>query len=135
MTCRRLGAGLAQRGWGFHAYDQHGHGDSVESPEKRGLMESKETLIEHAVAFAKSVADEDQRAPIVLAGHSMGGAVMAQAARRVHDVLGSRLAGVVLIAPAFALDPAVFGRSGFAALKLQVQSRLTPSAPSPSTGV
>lgn len=87
-----LGAALPRRGIAVYAYDQRGFG-AAPNP---GLWPGNETLAADAETALALIRARHPRVPIVMAGESMGGAVLLVAARTgLRDA-----AGLVLIAPA-----------------------------------
>ena len=85
-TARRLAAGAAAAGMRFRALEDHAHGRSVGESGTHGLVRGVETLVEHSREFvshvrgnATAVGAEGTRStiPLVLMGHSMGGATAA----------------------------------------------------------
>jgi alpha-beta hydrolase superfamily lysophospholipase len=93
QTARRLGAGFAARGHVFVALEQHGHGRSTG---QRGLVVSFDLLVQHALQFVEHVVGAGR---VIVAGHSLGGAVAAFLGAPLRQQLGARFLGAILIAP------------------------------------
>lgn len=98
-----LAAALNGAGWQVSAYDQRGHGASGGA---RGVVPSPSTLFEDLARVIDAVRRPQE--PLVLLGHSMGGAV---AARLVAEALAPRPApwsravdALVLSSPALSAD-------------------------------
>ena len=82
--------------WGFavFGYDQYGHG---EAPGPRGSLPQPDRLLTDLAAVIDSVRHRlDDSTPILLLGHSMGGAVTA----RLVSLELRRVDGLVLLSPA-----------------------------------
>jgi alpha-beta hydrolase superfamily lysophospholipase len=94
-----IAAGFTTRGVAFIAPDLRGHGRS-EGP--RGEMPPAHVLRADIGAVLALVNKRFPGAPVVLMGESMGGLLAADYAWRGEG----RLAGLALLAPAFALHPA-----------------------------
>lgn len=118
-----VAAALNAAGWQVHGYDQRGHGRSGGA---RGVLPTSDALLEDLARVLDHL-DETApaRGPLVLLGHSMGGAV---AARFVAESLASWPAtwaripdGLVLSSPA--LDP---GMTPLKWLRLWIGERLLP---------
>lgn len=113
---------LRSHGWRVAAYDQRGHGRSAG---ERGLIPADDSLLAdlgHMLAVVRAA----ETGPLVLLGHSMGGAV---AARYVAEGLAAQPApwwqpvdALVLSSPA--LD---IGASALQRLLLAIVPRLAPS--------
>jgi alpha-beta hydrolase superfamily lysophospholipase len=95
QTARRLGAGFAARGHVFVALEQHGHGRSTG---QRGFVVSFDVLVKHAEEFVKQLVGSGT-GRVVIAGHSMGGAVAAFLGASLRHQHGSQFLGAILIAP------------------------------------
>ena len=91
-TARRLAAGAVAAGMRFRALEDHAHGRSVGKHDTHGLVRDFEMLVEHSREFVSHVrgtasaadaernsgsADMRSTVPLVLMGHSMGGATAA----------------------------------------------------------
>jgi len=116
-----VAAALNTRGWGVSGHDQRGHGRSAGA---RGVIATSEALLADLAAVIDTVRPR-HRGPLVLLGHSMGGAV---AARFVAEALAPQPAawsrpvdGLVLSSPALAAR-----LSGFQRLQLAIGERLLP---------
>lgn len=118
-----VAAALNAAGWQVHGYDQRGHGRSGGArgvlPRADALLDDLSRVIDHANTATSA------RGPLVLLGHSMGGAV---AARFVAEALAARPArwsravdALVLSSPA--LDP---GMTPLRWLRLWIGERLLP---------
>ena len=83
--------------WGFsvRGYDQHGHGAS---PGARGTLPSNDRLLDDlATMIDNTRANMDDRMPLILLGHSLGGLVAA----RLVSLKLRRVDALVLSSPAF----------------------------------
>lgn len=105
---------LAADGWRVVAHDQRGHGQSEGA---RGALNHPDDLLRDL----SQVLDGENLRPIVLLGHSMGGAV---AARYVAEGLSPPVDALVLSSPA--LDP---GLKPLQRLMLAVAGPLLPGLP------
>lgn len=104
--------------WGFWVwgYDQYGHG---EAPGPRGSLPQPDRLLTDLAAVIDSVRHrQDDHTPIILFGHSMGGAVTA----RLISLNVRRVDGLVLLSPA--LDA---GLSAWQKALVAIFLRLAPS--------
>ena len=114
-------AGLAEMlvgaGHAVYALDHRGHG---RSPGARANIDRFEHLVSDYGAFAGRAARQHPDAPVVLLGHSMGGAVAFATALR----LPGAIRGVVLSAPALAAAEAA---SGTRKLLARVLSTVAPN--------
>ncbi len=115
----RLAANLTAAGWLVHSYDQRGHGASEGA---RGDIATSTSLLDDLALVLDTLHQEQVPRPLVLLGHSMGGAV---AARLLAD--GSK-AGVdadvdALVLSSPALDP---GLNALQRLRLVLGARLLP---------
>jgi alpha-beta hydrolase superfamily lysophospholipase len=90
----RLAADLCAAGWSVQSWDQRGHGASEGA---RGAVATSTSLLDDLALMLRTLRDEDVPRPLVLLGHSMGGAV---AARHVADG-GNGIDALVLSSPAF----------------------------------
>jgi alpha-beta hydrolase superfamily lysophospholipase len=90
----RLAADLCAAGWSVQSWDQRGHGDSEGA---RGAIAASSSLLDDLALMLRTLRDEDAPRPLVLLGHSMGGAV---AARHVAEG-GNGVDALVLSSPAF----------------------------------
>ena len=109
------------RGGGVRGHDQRGHGRSAGA---RGVIATSEALLADLAAVIDTVRPR-HRGPLVLLGHSMGGAV---AARFVAEALAPQPAawsrpvdGLVLSSPALAARLSPFQR-----LQLAIGERFLP---------
>ncbi len=110
----RLAADLAAAGWSVQSYDQRGHGASEGA---RGDIATPTSLLDDLALLLDTLHEERVPRPLVLLGHSMGGAV---AARLLAD--GSPdVDALVLSSPAFEL-----GHGALQRLRLAVGARLLP---------
>lgn len=110
----RLAADLTAAGWTVHSYDQRGHGASEGA---RGDIATPTSLLDDLALMLDTLHEERVQRPLVLLGHSMGGAV---AARFVADGPAD-VDALVLSSPA--LDP---GLTLLQRLRLAVGARLFP---------
>jgi alpha-beta hydrolase superfamily lysophospholipase len=115
-----LAARLVARGFAVHSYDQRGHGRTGGARSNIGRFTD---LVADAAACIEHARLEHPAGPVLLLGHSMGGAV-ALATALAHPSLIDRL---VLSAPAVGADPAV--------PKLQVLVGHLLSRIAPSVGI
>jgi alpha-beta hydrolase superfamily lysophospholipase len=90
----RLAADLCEAGWAVQSWDQRGHGQSEGA---RGAIATSTSLLDDLALVLRTLRDEDAPRPLVLLGHSMGGAV---AARHVADGRNG-VDALVLSSPAF----------------------------------
>jgi alpha-beta hydrolase superfamily lysophospholipase len=95
-----VGAWFAARGCAVHAYDQRGHGRSAGI---RGHVPAFSDYLDDLAAMLRFVCERHPELPVVLAGHSMGGLVVAAFARERHP----QLAGVVTSGAALRLGSGV----------------------------
>lgn len=116
-----VAAALSARGWAVSGFDQRGHGRSEGA---RGVIARPDALLADLAAVIDTVRPR-HAGPLVLLGHSMGGAV---AARFVAEALAPRPAawsrpvdGLVLSSPALAAR-----LSGFQRLQLAIGERFLP---------
>lgn len=93
------GEGLAGRGYALYAIDHRGHGRSEGS---RAVIDRMRHAVADLDQLVDKVAAEDGDVPLVLLGHSMGGAVALSYAIEHQD----RLDALVLSAPLAALEAA-----------------------------
>ncbi len=109
-----VAAWLNARGWDVVAYDQRGHGHSEGA---RGVIPTADALLRDLELVIDLARPSEIAAPLVLLGHSMGGAV---AAHLVAEK-GRAVDGFVLTSPALAAD-----LSGVQRLQLLIGERLAP---------
>jgi alpha-beta hydrolase superfamily lysophospholipase len=95
-----LATELAGRGYAVHALDHRGHG---RSGGPRANIERFGYLVSDFSAFVGRCARQHLDTPLYVLGHSMGGAVALATALRLQH----QLRGLVLSAPALAVDTAV----------------------------
>lgn len=124
LRYRALAAALNAEGWQVHGWDHRGHG---RSPGRRGDMPQHDSLLRDTAAAIERTRSIGS-GPLVLLGHSLGGAV---AARFVAEGLAERPApwwrgvdALVLSSPA--LDP---GMKALQKLLLAVARPLFPHLP------
>lgn len=110
----RLAADLTAASWLVHSYDQRGHGASEGA---RGDIATPTSLLADLALLLDALHEEKVPRPLVLIGHSMGGAV---AARFVADGAAD-VDALVLSSPA--LDP---GLTLLQRLRLAIGARLLP---------
>ncbi len=91
---------LVQREYAVYAVDHRGHG---RSPGPRANIERFAYLVADFCAFTERCAGEHPDTPVIMLGHSMGGAVAFAGALRLQHMLR----GLVLSAPALATDQSV----------------------------
>jgi alpha-beta hydrolase superfamily lysophospholipase len=113
-----LAAALTARGFALQAVDHLGHG---RSQGERAFVPAAGRIAADFLEFTRAVAQESPGVPLVLLGHSMGGATAAQVALLEQD----SFAGLILSAPY--LEP---GRPAPAALRAAVAllARVLPRA-------
>lgn len=114
----RLAGELVAGGRAVYAVDHRGHG---RSPGPRANIERFAHLVSDFSAFVGRAARQHPDAALFLLGHSMGGAVAFASAQRLQ----ATLRGVVLSAPALAVDPLP---SGLQALTLRTLASLAPNS-------
>jgi alpha-beta hydrolase superfamily lysophospholipase len=110
----RLAADLTAAGWLVHGYDQRGHGASEGA---RGDIATPTSLQADLALLLDTLHEEQVPRPLVLLGHSMGGAV---AARFVADSPAD-VDALVLSSPALDL-----GLGALQRLRLAIGARLLP---------
>lgn len=111
----RLAADLTAAGWSVQAFDQRGHGASEGA---RGDIATPTSLLDDLALLLDTLHAERVPRPLVLLGHSMGGAV---AARLLADGGDAGVDALGLSSPA--LDP---GLSLLQKLRLALGARLLP---------
>ena len=114
----RLAADLTAAGWHVQSYDQRGHGAS-EGP--RGDIATPASLLDDLTLMIDTLQEEQVPRPLVLLGHSMGGAV---AACLLADGNNAGVDALVLSSPA--LDP---GLNALQRLRVALGARLMPHLP------
>lgn len=112
-----LAARLVARGVAVYAYDMRGHG---RSPGRRAALDDLGLLAADLDRFLARVRRAEPGAPLFLAGHSVGGAVVALYTVEHRP----RLAGLVLLAPALRVD-----QPPIAAAAAGIAGALTPDLP------
>ena len=112
-----LAARLVSRGVAVYAHDMRGHG---RSPGRRATLDDLGVLAADLDRFIAGVRRAEPGAPLFLAGHSVGGAVVTlyTVERR------PRLEGLVLLAPALRVD-----QPPIAAAAAGIAGALTPGFP------
>jgi alpha-beta hydrolase superfamily lysophospholipase len=110
----RLAADLTAAGWLVHSYDQRGHGASEGA---RGNIATPSSLLDDLALMLDMLHEERVPRPLVLLGHSMGGAVAA------CFVAGGAAGVDALVLSSPALDP---GLTVLQRLRLAVGARLLP---------
>ena len=113
-----LATRLVARGHAVYAIDHRSHG---RSSGERANIERFSYLVSDLSAFVGRAQREHPDQPLILLGHSMGGAVALASALRIH----ATLKGLVLSAPALAAGQVV---SPLKAAILRIVSRLRPAA-------
>ncbi|MBX3173777.1 MAG: lysophospholipase [Gemmatimonadaceae bacterium] len=108
----QVGAWFAARGFRVVGYDQRGHG---QSPGPRGRLPANDTLLRDLEEIVGLARDADR--PLLLLGHSMGGAVVARFVAEARQPVDF----CVLSSPALAADLGVVQR-----LQLAIGERLAP---------
>jgi acylglycerol lipase len=93
----RVAAELVAHGYAVYAIDHRGHG---RSPGPRANIERFEHLVSDFCSFAGRAARQHPDTPLVVLGHSMGGAVAFASALRLQQ----SWRGLVLSAPALGFD-------------------------------
>lgn len=114
-----LASRLVEKGYAVYALDHRGHG---RSSGRRASIDKFEYLVSDLGTFVGRAQREHPDTPVILLGHSMGGAVALACALKHHRVLR----GLVLSAPALSAGESV------SALKLWTVKLL--SAVSPNAG-
>jgi alpha-beta hydrolase superfamily lysophospholipase len=116
-----VAAALTAAGWRVVAFDQRGHG---RSEGRRGVIAAADSLLADLAGVIDSLRGE-QAGPLLLLGHSMGGAV---AARFVAEALQARPAGWARPLDGLVLSsPALQARlSGWQRVQLAIGERLLP---------
>ncbi len=114
-----LGSRLVEQGYAVYAIDHRGHG---RSSGRRANIDRFDYLVSDLGTFVGRAQREHPDTPVILLGHSMGGAIALACALKHHRVLR----GLVLSAPALSAGESV------SALKLWIVKLL--SAVSPNTG-
>jgi len=119
---------LTADGWQVHGYDQRGHG---RSPGPRGGLRADDDLLADLGAAITKVRAEAPAGPLVLLGHSMGGAVaarfVAEGLQPVPAPWWQRVDALVLSSPA--LDP---GLSAVQRGLIGLLAPLLPGLPAPN---
>lgn len=104
---QQLARELSDAGWEVHAADQRGHG---RSPGARGVIPATETMrddILESLNFARATSARSERAlPIILLGHSMGGAFAAWAVAHRPEAADA----LILSSPALLADLSLMQR-------------------------
>lgn len=113
-----LAARLVARGHAVYAIDHRSHG---RSSGERANIERFSYLVSDLSAFVGRAQREHPDLPVILLGHSMGGAIALASALRIQ----ATLKGLALSAPALAAGQVV---SPFKAGMLRLASRLRPGA-------
>lgn len=114
---------LNQQGWAVVGYDHRGHGHS---PGKRGALRDHHDLLHDLAAVIDATRQAYPSQPLVLIGHSLGGAIAARFAA-AHAVPAEAVSwvrpidGLVLSSPALAIPIGAFQR-----LLLATVGQLTP---------
>jgi alpha-beta hydrolase superfamily lysophospholipase len=109
-----LAADLTAAGWLVHSYDQRGHGASEGA---RGDIATPTSLLDDVALLLDTLHEERVPRPLVLLGHSMGGAVAAR------FVAGGSAGVDALVLSSPALDA---GLNTLQRLRLAVGARLLP---------
>ncbi len=112
-----LATRLVEKGYAVYALDHRGHG---RSSGVRANIERFDYLVADLGAFIGRAQREHLDTPVVLLGHSMGGAIALGAALKYQDVLRA----LVLSAPALATGEAI---SSFKLLMVRMLSVLAPN--------
>lgn len=92
-----LARALTRGGYALFALDQRGHG---RSGGERARVRDTRVLVRDLDRFAEGVASELPGAPLVLFGHSMGGAVAAELALARPDLFAAMVLSAPYLAPA-----------------------------------
>ncbi len=115
----RLAADLTASGWLVHSYDQRGHGASEGA---RGDIATPTSLLDDLESMLDTLHEEAVPRPLVLLGHSMGGAVAARLLTDgSHTGVDADVDALVLSSPA--LDP---GMNPLKRLRLALGAHLLP---------
>lgn len=120
---------LNQHGWAVVGYDHRGHG---RSPGKRGALRNDPDLLHDLAALVDATRLAYPSQPLVLIGHSLGGAIAArftaaQASPAESAPWSRPVDGLVLSSPALAIPIGVFQR-----LLLTTIGQLTPDLAVPN---
>jgi alpha-beta hydrolase superfamily lysophospholipase len=116
----RLAADLAAARWAVQAYDQRGHGDAQGA---RGAIAHDTSLVDDLGLMLRTLHEEHAARPLVLLGHSMGGAVAAATVARGQ----AQVDRLVLSSPA--LD---IGLPPWRRWQLALAAQLVPDRPMPN---
>ena len=97
---------LAQHGIKVYSFDQRGWGRSARTSAQKGRTGPTSQVMQDMTSFIQNLPADEKDIPLMLMGHSMGGAqVLTYAATGPKDVL-STIRGFLVEAPYIALDPA-----------------------------
>ena len=99
---------LAARKVQCHAFDQRGWGRSVENAAQRGLTGTTTMVLDDITTILNTILpiSSEQRLPLFLMGHSMGGGEILQYAVRGPAEIRSQIRGYIAESPYIALHPA-----------------------------
>jgi len=112
-----LAARLVAKGYAVYAMDHRGHG---RSSGHRANIDRFDYLVSDLAAFVGRAQREHPGAPVILLGHSMGGAIALAGALKYQDVLRA----LVLSAPSLAAGDAL---PAFKLLLVRMLSTLAPT--------
>lgn len=115
-----LAARLVRAGFAVHALDHRGHG---RSPGRRANIDRFDSVVADLRALIDTARDQHPGRPVILLGHSMGGAIALTFALRSQEAI----AGLVLSAPAVGVSADV--------PRLQVLAARWLSVLAPNAGV
>merc|ERR1719198_644380 len=113
LGTRRLANALTEKKIVLEAFEQHGHGRSINkdgmravAPRKVGLYFEKgcgtQNWVDHWVEMAQIIIEKHKPLPLILMGHSFGGMALIAAFPKIAELCksnGVRIATVVLLAP------------------------------------
>lgn len=114
---------LNQQGWAVVGFDHRGHG---RSPGKRGALRDHHDLLHDLAAMVDATRQAYPSQPLVLVGHSLGGAIAARFAAALTNPADATawarpIDGLVLSSPALAIPISAFQK-----LLLSTVGQLTP---------
>lgn len=120
-----VSAGFTARGITFDALDLRGHGRSGGA---RGELGRPDTVRADIGVAVDAIHKQRPKAPIFLAGESMGGLLAADYAGQA----GKKLAGLILLAPAFGVDHARLQGGGIFRISLDSKDKMAATVRDPN---